>query len=262
MMNLVEALSRMEYRLQNLVEGSLARIFSRTPAGLSFTHQLIESLQEQVQTDDSGRFNAPHTIVLYTDPGQEKVIRMYTGILDELSEQIEAAAVESGIYFNEPPVLLVKPDALLPPGTLKFQFETTAARPGTTDILPTTPGTHHTSIPLNAYLIVTGEQLIPLTQSVTNLGRRDDNDIVISDRKVSRRHAQIRLSDDRYTIFDLQSSGGTFVNGRRVHQSPLRPGDVISLAGALIVFGMEMPDEISKTQEYRPDSEQQHGTLD
>lgn len=258
-MNLIEALTRMEYRLQNLVEGSLARIFSQSPAGMTFSHQLIQSLQEQVQTDDRGRFNAPHTIVLYTDPGQEKVIRMYTGILDELSEQIEAAAVESGIHFNEPPVLLVKPDARLSPGTLKFQFETHAARPGTTDILPTTPGSHRTSIPHNAYLIVTGEQLIPLTQSVTNLGRREDNDIVINNRKVSRRHAQIRLSDDRYTIFDLQSSGGTFVNGHRVHQSSLRPGDVISLAGALIVFGMEMPEEISKTQEYRPDSDQHDG---
>lgn len=258
-MNLVEALTRMEFRLQNLVEGSLARIFPQALTGLTFSHQLIQSLQNQVHTDETGRFNAPHTIVLFTDPMQEKVIRTYAGILDELSEQIEAAAIESGIHFNEPPVLLVKPDALLAPGTLKFQFESTTARPGTTDILPTVPGTHRTSIPQNAYLIVSGDQLIPLTQSVTNLGRREDNHIVINDRRVSRRHAQIRLSDNRYAIFDLQSSGGTFVNGQRVHHSPLRPGDVISLAGALIVFGMETVEELGKTQEYRPENNQENG---
>lgn len=250
----------MELRLQSLVEGSLERVFPQTPAGITFTHQLVQSLREQVRTDESGRLSAPHTIVLYTDPEQEKVIRSYTGILDELSEQIEAAAVESGIHFSEPPVLLVKPDAVLSPGTLRFQFETRFARPGTTDILPTVPGSHRTSIPQNAYLIIAGDQLIPLTQSVTNLGRRSDNQIVINDRRVSRQHAQIRLSENRYTIFDLQSSGGTFVNGIRVHQSPLRPGDVISLAGALIVFGMETVEELGKTQEYRPDSDHEDGS--
>ena len=40
-----------------------------------------------------------------------------------------------------------------------------------------------------------------------------------------------------YVIFDLQSTGGTTVNGHRVVQQTLTPGDVIALAGVSLVYG-------------------------
>ena len=40
-------------------------------------------------------------------------------------------------------------------------------------------------------------------------------------------------------MFDLNSTGGTQVNGKPVHQSHLAPGDVISLAGLPLVYGQE-----------------------
>jgi pSer/pThr/pTyr-binding forkhead associated (FHA) protein len=42
-------------------------------------------------------------------------------------------------------------------------------------------------------------------------------------------------------IFDLNSTGGTYVNGQRTSQSVLYPGDVISLAGLPIIFGQDNP---------------------
>jgi pSer/pThr/pTyr-binding forkhead associated (FHA) protein len=74
---------------------------------------------------------------------------------------------------------------------------------------------------------------------VINLGRRADNHIVIDDPHVSRQHAQLRVIDNRYVIFDLESAGGTFVNNSRVEQATLFPGDVISLAGAELVYGQD-----------------------
>jgi pSer/pThr/pTyr-binding forkhead associated (FHA) protein len=52
-------------------------------------------------------------------------------------------------------------------------------------------------------------------------------------------HAQLRAIRGRYVIFDLGSSGGTFINGVRLGQSTLAPGDVISLAGVNLVFGQD-----------------------
>jgi pSer/pThr/pTyr-binding forkhead associated (FHA) protein len=49
----------------------------------------------------------------------------------------------------------------------------------------------------------------------------------LSDLRVSRAHCQVRLSDAGIQLTDLDSAGGTFVNGRRVTECPLLAGDVI-----------------------------------
>jgi pSer/pThr/pTyr-binding forkhead associated (FHA) protein len=95
------------------------------------------------------------------------------------------------------------------------------------------------SIPANAFLILDGAQVYPLTQGVVNIGRRPDNHLVFEDGRVSRVHAQLRAIKGHFVIFDLDSSGGTFVNGSRTGQATLFPGDVISLAGVNLVYGQE-----------------------
>jgi pSer/pThr/pTyr-binding forkhead associated (FHA) protein len=95
--------------------------------------------------------------------------------------------------------------------------------------------------PGNAFLIVGGTQTVPLSRSVVNIGRRLDNHVVLDDPRVSRVHAQLRVVKDHFVIFDLNSSGGTFVNGHRTNQSVLHPGDVISLAGVTLIFGQDLP---------------------
>jgi pSer/pThr/pTyr-binding forkhead associated (FHA) protein len=51
----------------------------------------------------------------------------------------------------------------------------------------------------------------------------------------------LRIVRERFVLFDLNSSGGTFVNGQRAEQSVLYPGDVISLAGVTLIFGQDLP---------------------
>ena len=61
----------------------------------------------------------------------------------------------------------------------------------------------------------------------TTLGR-DDCDVVLSDPEVSRRHAFVGESADGFTIEDLGSTNGTFVNGERIDGArALRSGDEI-----------------------------------
>ena len=110
-------------------------------------------------------------------------------------------------------------------------------------------------IPNNAFLIIGGTQIFPLDRSVINIGRRLDNHIVIDDPRVSRAHAQLRIVRERFVLFDLNSSGGTFVNGQRAEQSVLYPGDVISLAGVTLIFGQDLPaGRVSKEGQTGPSS--------
>ena len=64
----------------------------------------------------------------------------------------------------------------------------------------------------------------------TVLGRADDADIQVDEAGVSRRHAAITKLGDAYTLEDLQSRNGTYVNGQPIQKHQLRGGDVIDLA--------------------------------
>jgi pSer/pThr/pTyr-binding forkhead associated (FHA) protein len=96
-------------------------------------------------------------------------------------------------------------------------------------------------LPENAFLIVEGVREFALLEAVINIGRRLDNHLVIEDPRVSRHHAQLRAINGRFVLFDLDSSGGSFVNGQRLSQGILYPGDVISLAGVTLIYGQDTP---------------------
>jgi hypothetical protein len=75
------------------------------------------------------------------------------------------------------------------------------------------------------------EQNWSLAKTVTTLGRWDDNDITITDRWISRHHAEIHRQGTHYVLHDLGSKNGLFVNGKRVQKSAtLEDGDQIQIA--------------------------------
>jgi pSer/pThr/pTyr-binding forkhead associated (FHA) protein len=67
----------------------------------------------------------------------------------------------------------------------------------------------------------------------TTLGR-DDCDVVLSDPEVSRRHAFVGESADGFTIEDLGSTNGTFVNGEKIRKLDLKDGDRILIGTSII----------------------------
>jgi eukaryotic-like serine/threonine-protein kinase len=74
-------------------------------------------------------------------------------------------------------------------------------------------------------------------QDVTTIGRTNGNDLVISGRTVSRRHARLWFDKGRWYLEDLQSANGTMVNGVRLYQSvALNDGDVVNFGDEIVVF--------------------------
>src|SRR5687768_17121274 len=66
------------------------------------------------------------------------------------------------------------------------------------------------------------------------LGRSSDCQLVFADDTVSRRHAELRLVEGHWMLRDLGSSNGTWVNGRRVMEAEVAPGDDMQLGGLAI----------------------------
>jgi sigma-B regulation protein RsbU (phosphoserine phosphatase) len=73
------------------------------------------------------------------------------------------------------------------------------------------------------------EREVEITRTPFTLGRQGDNDLVLLDNRISRRHACILQDAHGYLIEDTQSRHGTFVNGERVTSCALSSGDQISL---------------------------------
>ena len=84
-------------------------------------------------------------------------------------------------------------------------------------------------------LEVDGRRL-PLTRAVTVLGRSGDVDVPLDDAGVSRRHAEIHVTDGRYRVVDLGSTNGTFVDGERIATGELRDGSTITVGRSRLVF--------------------------
>lgn len=77
--------------------------------------------------------------------------------------------------------------------------------------------------------VISGNQVV--------IGREEGLDIVLQDPEASRRHARINWQGGRYTIEDLGSTNGTFVNGMQITiPQPLNPGDSIGIGQTALVF--------------------------
>ena len=79
-------------------------------------------------------------------------------------------------------------------------------------------------------------QIVKLEKEHITLGRREDNDIVLDDMFMSRKHAEVDRKGIFYYLKDKQSRYGTFVNGARITETRLDYGDEIQLGNTVVTF--------------------------
>ena len=75
-----------------------------------------------------------------------------------------------------------------------------------------------------------------LDQDVTSAGRHPDSDIFLDDVTVSRRHAEFRREGSGYTVHDVGSLNGTYVNRERIDAVPLSGGDEVQIGKFRLVY--------------------------
>lgn len=93
---------------------------------------------------------------------------------------------------------------------------------------------------------------VQLTKERTTLGRRPYNDIVIDNLAVSGEHAVIQMAGSEVAIEDLNSTNGTYVNGKAVKRQPLQSGDAIEIGKYKIKFvGDAAENNFDKTMVYK-----------
>lgn len=236
---LSEKLAILEHRLQTLIEEGTARILPIDGPQVDIGEKLINAMQSSVQKDMTGDMIAPDLFILIVHPDLAQVFDENPSIMDEMSELVQQSGTDSNLRFRKRPRIKIRSDSSLDPGTIRVIPYSSQLEVNETEGI-TLDNDGENQVPNNAFLIIDGVKILPLTHPVVNIGRRADNHVVIDDVRVSRLHAQVRAIKGHYQIFDLDSTGGTFVNGVRLAQATLYPGDVISLAGVDLVYSQDI----------------------
>ncbi len=104
------------------------------------------------------------------------------------------------------------------------------------------------------FLLEDGQLIeVPLAERIT-LGRGEDNDVVVDDDRISKRHAElVQNADGSLQVFDADSTAGTFVNGERVRSHTIRHGDRLAFGPLTAVLDLDEHTTNGKTA--APDAE-------
>ncbi len=233
---------RMESRLQALLEGGLVSILPWGNTRADLIHRLIEAMvANTITTADQSRL-APNIYTIHLNPDRLPAWRTEPATVERLAQHLSRLAEENQIHFLITPSIHLVADPSLSPQEVRVEASIGRPQLGDTAALrPESGESEKTGVkePTSAFLIVNGNEIFPLDHPVINIGRRLDNHLILSDPRVSRVHAQIRAVRGQYILFDLNSTGGTYVNSQRINRYTLNPGDVISLAGVPLIFGQE-----------------------
>ncbi len=79
-------------------------------------------------------------------------------------------------------------------------------------------------------------EVLPVAEQPMRIGRKPGNDIVLADEKTSGVHCEIVREGDRHVLRDLGSTNGTFLDGKRVTELVLTPGDVVTCGRLRVKF--------------------------
>lgn len=161
-----------------------------------------------------------------------------------------AASAPPELELDEPPP---PPPAVLPRevtvdvATKSQAFSETAAPVSPPDLTRVEVPPPGSSTEIGATIVIRGPALVaqgedgllaeyPLSLEVTSIGRSPDNDIRVAKSAVSRKHAKVVFGPDGYTVIDLGSENGTFVNGERITERLLKNGDVLQIGPTDFIF--------------------------
>jgi hypothetical protein len=243
-------LDKVEERLQAIIEGGITLLLPIGNPHQMLTSLLIAAIRSNwVESVDGQSVTVPNTYNLIIHPSRLAYWQSHQSFLDNLANELFQAGNEVGFNFRSKPNLVLVTNKDSSPNDLQVTAVIPQPELGETSSLAinSSSSDNAAALPLNAFLIINGNSHFPLNRSVTNIGRRLDNHLVLDDPRVSRNHIQIRASKGRFIIFDLNSTGGTYVNGKRINQCILNPGDVISLAGVPIIYGQDTATNVADT---------------
>lgn len=248
-----DLLGSLEEAVARAIRSSLTRLPWRKFSVALVARQLAKEIVASARRDKEGALYAPDQYTLSINPrGTGELDTSPPDVQERLAQDLRRALEGVDFRLVRQPHVTLATDPTLPAGEVRViawhssdptELRREIEAPEEAEVDRPVPG---------AFLIIEGRRHFPLTKSEVNIGRLPENDLVLGDRHVSRRHAQLRVEGGQYRIIDLQSTAGTRVNGKLVKESILKPGDVIKLATIELIYGEDRAGPPDVTPPYKP----------
>ena len=245
-------LSRLEAFLERLFEAPAGRLGANLqPVSLA---KRIERAMDTNKSFGERGVIVPNRYEVHLHPSDFATFESYRASLeDDLAHGALSRARREHYTLVARPQVSVVADRAVPRGDVRVAAnvvddageliaEEAPARVASDTIVFARPG-HEVAEPDSAqrvYLLVTSQDSPPvqfdLGSALITIGRASDNDVILDDAQVSRHHCQLKLQHGAYSLADLGSRNGSWVNGEQVSEVALGPGDLIRIGSTEIEF--------------------------
>jgi hypothetical protein len=255
----MSVLRNLEAKLGGLVEGAFSRAFKSSVQPVELAHKLAKEMEES-QVVSVSRVYVPNHYRIFLSPDDREQFSSYEPALrKELSDYLLEHARHEGLALTSRPQIEFMTDDRLQLGEFGIQAQLLSPpeeeEPEAGDELAPSAGDFgHTMVyspdrevrrldaePSSGYraLLVGEGRRTVLSGDRVLLGRSRECDVQLADPNVSRRHAELRRDDGGWSVVDLGSTNGIKLNGRRVDQAALEPGDRITLGLTELTYELD-----------------------
>lgn len=259
----MNVLKKLEEKIQTLFEGGFGRAFKSPVQPVEIARKLVKEMEDHKVVSVS-RIYAPNEYRVFLAPGDMEQFEAYQEQLKrDLGDYLIEHARKEGYDLLSRPIIVLESDKELQVGEFGIATRMVSAPVGNVAqergavrvraAAPPTPSNaelSRTMVYRPEDLAEPGPEALPretATLTINShtyripgrsvvLGRSRQSDIVLNDPNVSRRHAEIRREGDGYAVYDLSSTNGLEVNGKRVKSMILNDGDAITLGTTKVRF--------------------------
>jgi hypothetical protein len=239
---MVNPLSHLENLAESLIEGTAARLLGARLQPVEVARYLARAMEDGRVIGAQGEVVVPNAYWVRLHPDDLQALASYRDTLqNELARTVASMARSTGASMHGRPRVFLESAPTVPRRHVRVEARMQSAQQQGANLTHTQEWDPASIQPadqaaLPTFALSDGYRRMPISEAVVTIGRSLDNDIVLDDARVSRKHAQLRRRYGQYVLYDWNSSGGTTVNGRPADETPLRHGDVIAFAGVKVRF--------------------------
>lgn len=243
----------LEKKLEGIFEDLFGRAFRTGVQPIEIARKLIHEMDDNKRIGVSAVYVPNMYKVFLGKEDREKLSAFELPVVTEIEDYLAKHAAKMEYKLFSHPKVSIELDKDLKLGEFgistdfeggeeekvdqNIQMRTMIYRPGVAE--PDMKLTGSVFNETKAFLIsksIPGKEFA-ISKKMISIGRAKKNDLVITDSKVSREHAEITIDDQgRFLFVDLESTNGSFINGKRIKRAILNDGDVLALGVTEIMF--------------------------
>jgi hypothetical protein len=210
-----------ERSLENMVEGTFARVFRSGLRPVELGRRLVREMDDNRSVDVRGRTIVPNAFAItVSQDDYDRFAEIGDSLTRELSDAAREHAHDEAYVFMGPVTVDMEPSPSAHPGTFTIVGRMKEGSGGVGA----------------GSLVLSNGTRVTLGERAVSIGRMPECDLILTDTNVSRRHAEIRPTPDGFAVIDLGSTNGCRVNGVQVTQRDLRDGDELTFGNTRITF--------------------------